>query len=125
MGSLGTYALIFVYFLTRVGQAPDDVGGEQWQPQNVWGAVMTMTMNTDRPSARVKMTGTREDPRPKLLLDQGAEVDEHGRRPGVPSRTGTGSGPPADPDRVDRARREGKDRKAAGEEPALEERGLL
>ncbi|KPI20575.1 hypothetical protein OV450_0041 [Actinobacteria bacterium OV450] len=38
------------------------------------------------------------------LPDRGAAVDEHGRAPGVPSRTGTGAGPPADPDRVDRAR---------------------
>ncbi|MFD3808691.1 hypothetical protein ACFWSF_14815 [Streptomyces sp. NPDC058611] len=38
------------------------------------------------------------------LPDQGAEVDEHGRAPGAPSRTGTGSSaPPADPDRVEEA----------------------
>ncbi|CAM5292039.1 hypothetical protein SAVIM338S_00313 [Streptomyces avidinii] len=36
--------------------------------------------------------------------DRGAMVDEHGRSPGVPSRTGTGStAPPADPERVKRA----------------------
>ncbi|MFD9304828.1 hypothetical protein ACFWCB_19575 [Streptomyces sp. NPDC060048] len=38
------------------------------------------------------------------LPDMGAMVDEHGRPPGVPSRTGTGStAPPADPERVERA----------------------
>ncbi|WP_328623032.1 MULTISPECIES: hypothetical protein [unclassified Streptomyces] len=58
------------------------------------------------------MTGKKQDQRPALLPDQGAEVDEHGRRSGVPSRTGPGSGPPADPDRVDRARKEDKGRKA-------------
>lgn len=43
-------------------------------------------------------------PRPELLPDQGAMLDEHGRPPGVPSRTGTGSGsPPSDPERVERA----------------------
>ncbi|MGW5852168.1 hypothetical protein ACWFQ8_30185 [Streptomyces sp. NPDC055254] len=48
------------------------------------------------------------------LPDEGAEVDEHGRAPGVPSRTGTGSGaPPADPERVERA---------AGPAPAGSER---
>ncbi|MFE9561540.1 hypothetical protein ACFYM0_10570 [Streptomyces sp. NPDC006487] len=42
--------------------------------------------------------------RPGLLPDEGAMVDEHGRPPGAPSRTGTGSGsPPCDPERVDRA----------------------
>ncbi|MFF1412983.1 hypothetical protein ACFVX6_24965 [Streptomyces sp. NPDC058289] len=42
--------------------------------------------------------------RPGLLPDEGAMVDEHGRPPGVPSRTGTGSGsPPSDPERVERA----------------------
>ncbi|MFJ8164440.1 hypothetical protein ACIRBY_26430 [Streptomyces sp. NPDC096136] len=34
------------------------------------------------------------------LPDAGAMVDEHGRAPGTPSRTGTGAGPPADPVRV-------------------------
>lgn len=44
--------------------------------------------------------------RPGLLPDQGAMVDEHGRPPGTPSRTGTGSGsPPSDPERVERAAR--------------------
>ncbi|GAA0320382.1 hypothetical protein GCM10010302_69480 [Streptomyces polychromogenes] len=38
------------------------------------------------------------------LPDTGAMVDEHGRAPGVPSRTGTGAGPVADPERVDAAR---------------------
>ncbi|MFD3540256.1 hypothetical protein ACFWUQ_12250 [Streptomyces sp. NPDC058662] len=38
------------------------------------------------------------------LPDEGAPVDEHGRPPGAPSRTGTGSAaPPADPERVERA----------------------
>ncbi|MDJ0385615.1 hypothetical protein [Streptomyces sp. G-G2] len=32
--------------------------------------------------------------------DQGAMVDEHGRRPGVPSRTGADGAPPPDPERV-------------------------
>lgn len=36
--------------------------------------------------------------------DRGDAVDEHGRPPGASSRTGTGDGPAADPDRVDRAR---------------------
>ncbi|MFD0375520.1 hypothetical protein [Streptomyces sp. NPDC127112] len=36
--------------------------------------------------------------------DTGAMVDEHGRPPGVPSRTGTGAGAAADPARVDAAR---------------------
>ncbi|WP_327250822.1 hypothetical protein [Streptomyces sp. NBC_01244] len=50
------------------------------------------------------------DPRPGLLPDEGAMVDEHGRPPGAPSRTGTGSGsPPCDPERVDRAAAEAKD----------------
>ncbi|MFD7097230.1 hypothetical protein [Streptomyces xanthophaeus] len=53
----------------------------------------------------------KKDPRPALLPDQGAAVDEHGRPPGVPSRTGPGGGPKADPDRVDRARRKDRDRK--------------
>lgn len=37
------------------------------------------------------------DPRPALLPDEGAMVDEHGRPPGVASRTGPGGGPPARP----------------------------
>ncbi|MCJ0869744.1 hypothetical protein [Streptomyces sp. AP-93] len=47
----------------------------------------------------------RDAQRPELLLpDEGAMVDEHGRPPGVPSRTGTGSSsPPSDPERVERA----------------------
>ncbi|MEV7443139.1 hypothetical protein AB0O22_18695 [Streptomyces sp. NPDC091204] len=55
------------------------------------------------------MNAKKQDPLPKLLPDEGAAVDEHGRRPGVPSRTGTGMGPPADPARVERARREGRE----------------
>ncbi|GLX34210.1 hypothetical protein Sros01_02830 [Streptomyces roseochromogenus] len=54
------------------------------------------------------------NPRPALLPDEGAMVDEHGRPPGASSRTGPGGGPPADPDRVARARaekRRGKARK--------------
>ncbi|WP_404953517.1 hypothetical protein [Streptomyces sp. 147326] len=46
------------------------------------------------------------NPRPSLLPDQGATVDEHGRPPGAASRTGPGGGPPADPDRVERAHAE-------------------
>ncbi|MFJ7265411.1 hypothetical protein ACIQV3_01865 [Streptomyces sp. NPDC099050] len=47
---------------------------------------------------------------PVLLPDEGAMVDEHGRPPGVPSRTGTGSGsPPSDQERVDRAAAEAVD----------------
>ncbi|MET9605980.1 hypothetical protein ABZZ17_13045 [Streptomyces sp. NPDC006512] len=56
------------------------------------------------------------NPRPVLLPDEGAMVDEHGRPPGAPSRTGPGAGPPADPDRVDRARAEGGHDAAAGED---------
>ncbi|MFF3215760.1 hypothetical protein ACFYYB_34690 [Streptomyces sp. NPDC002886] len=38
------------------------------------------------------------------LPDKGSMVDEHGRPPGTPSRTGTGStAPAAHPDRVERA----------------------
>ncbi|MGW7435334.1 hypothetical protein [Streptomyces sp. NPDC054849] len=48
------------------------------------------------------------DPRPALLPDEGAMVDEHGRPPGAESRTGPGGGPPADPDRVERAMRRGR-----------------
>ncbi|MFI5865450.1 hypothetical protein [Streptomyces sp. NPDC051546] len=45
-----------------------------------------------------------------LLPDEGVMVDEHGRRPGAPSRKGTGSAsPPSDPERVDRAAAEGED----------------
>ncbi|WP_327308614.1 hypothetical protein OG730_38315 [Streptomyces sp. NBC_01298] len=55
------------------------------------------------------------DRRPGLLPDEGAMVDEHGRPPGVPSRTGTGSGsPPSDPERVDRAAAEAEDPGTAG-----------
>ncbi|MGW6617286.1 hypothetical protein ACWGA0_28025 [Streptomyces erythrochromogenes] len=53
------------------------------------------------------MNAKKHDPRPKLLPDEGAAVDEHGRPPGVPSRTGPGIGPPADPTRVERAAQEG------------------
>lgn len=52
------------------------------------------------------MNAKKQDPRPKLLPDEGAAVDEHGRPPGVPSRTGPGSGPPADSARVERADRD-------------------
>ncbi|MEV8533738.1 hypothetical protein [Streptomyces sp. NPDC051211] len=49
--------------------------------------------------------GAREEDRPKglgsRLQQDGAMVDEHGRPPGVASRTGTGSSqPPADPERM-------------------------
>lgn len=60
----------------------------------------------------------KHDPRPKLLPDEGATVDEHGRPPGVPSRTGPGAGPPADPARVERAGKEGTHRKTGAELPA-------
>lgn len=50
-------------------------------------------------------------PRPELP-DEGAMVDEHGRAPGVPSRTGTGSSaPPADAERIERAAAEAADRR--------------
>ncbi|MEU9253706.1 hypothetical protein AB0D66_17850 [Streptomyces sp. NPDC048270] len=45
-------------------------------------------------------------------------VDEHGRPPGAPSRTGPGHGPPADPARVDRARAQEKREKASEMPPA-------
>ncbi|GLW01545.1 hypothetical protein Slala05_51760 [Streptomyces lavendulae subsp. lavendulae] len=60
------------------------------------------------------MNARKKDLRPELLPDLGAAVDEHGRPAGVPSRTGTGGGPPVDPDRVERARQEEKARKAGG-----------
>ncbi|MFD8148417.1 hypothetical protein [Streptomyces sp. NPDC059708] len=44
-----------------------------------------------------------EQEAPKLP-DKGAKTDEHGRPPGAPSRTGTGSNASAaDPERVERA----------------------
>ncbi|MEU3060533.1 hypothetical protein AB0P12_28680 [Streptomyces subrutilus] len=47
------------------------------------------------------------EPEGPELPDNGAMVDEHGRAPGVPSRTGTGSSaPPADAERVERALKE-------------------
>lgn len=62
--------------------------------------------------------GERNANRPALLTDMGAMVDEHGRPPGVASRTGTGGGPPADPDRVDRARAETSGQAGRGERGA-------
>ncbi|MEV7419128.1 DUF6296 family protein [Streptomyces sp. NPDC089919] len=42
--------------------------------------------------------------RPPLLQNQGGTADDHGRPPGVPSRTGTGtSSAPSDPARVEEA----------------------
>ncbi len=47
--------------------------------------------------------GKRRAPR---LQNHGGTVDDHGREPGSPSRTGTGSSsPPADPERARRANR--------------------
>lgn len=43
--------------------------------------------------------------RPRLQ-NEGGTADDHGRKPGVPSRTGTGSQRPADPERVRRANEE-------------------
>ncbi|MEU9235530.1 hypothetical protein [Streptomyces subrutilus] len=60
-----------------------------------------------------------QDPRETLLPDQGAMVDEHGRPPGAPSRTGPGDGPAADPARVDRARVQEK-REGTGEKPSAD-----
>ncbi|MEU9146672.1 hypothetical protein [Streptomyces sp. NPDC048349] len=65
------------------------------------------------------MSGRNQDPRSALLPDAGAAVDEHGRPPGAPSRTGPGEGPPVDPDRVERARLAEKHGKA-GEEPPVD-----
>ncbi|MEV6688300.1 hypothetical protein AB0N28_23630 [Streptomyces sp. NPDC051130] len=42
-------------------------------------------------------------PRRPLLQHEGGTVDDHGRAPGSPSRTGTGSQPKADDERVRRA----------------------
>lgn len=64
------------------------------------------------------MNAKKHDPRPKLLPDEGAAVDEHGRLPGVPSRTGPGAGRPADPARVERAGKEGIHGKAGTQPPA-------
>ncbi|TDU80355.1 hypothetical protein EDD91_7193 [Streptomyces sp. KS 21] len=44
--------------------------------------------------------GTARRPR---MQHEGGTADEHGRTPGVPSRTGTGAQPPADAERVARA----------------------
>ncbi|MER7759205.1 hypothetical protein [Streptomyces sp. NPDC097619] len=56
---------------------------------------------------RGEQGGPEQAPSPRALLaDEGAMVDEHGRPPGVASRTGTGAGPAADPARVARARAE-------------------
>ncbi|MFJ9078790.1 hypothetical protein ACIRO3_26650 [Streptomyces sp. NPDC102278] len=58
---------------------------------------------------REHAAGPEDDEKGPPLPDSGAMVDEHGRRPGVPSRTGTGSSsPPADADRVERAVREAR-----------------
>ncbi|MEW1634057.1 hypothetical protein AB0469_08295 [Streptomyces sp. NPDC093801] len=54
-------------------------------------------MDTDRGQADAERRGV-------PLPDAGAMVDEHGRAPGTPSRTGTGAGPAADPARVAAAR---------------------
>ncbi|MFF0549649.1 hypothetical protein ACFYUL_11860 [Streptomyces sp. NPDC004311] len=64
------------------------------------------------------MKAKKQHPRPKLLPDEGAVVDEHGRPPGAPSRTGPGTGPPVGPTRVERAAEEADTQKAsAGDEP--------
>ncbi|MFJ6793538.1 hypothetical protein [Streptomyces sp. NPDC091268] len=50
--------------------------------------------------------------------DEGAMVDEHGRAPGAPSRTGTGSSaPPADRARVERAQHTARGQDADREAP--------
>ncbi|MFF4496846.1 hypothetical protein [Streptomyces sp. NPDC001546] len=54
------------------------------------------------------------------LPDAGAMVDEHGRPPGEPSRTGTGAGPAADPGRVDAARAPRAPQGSAAEGPVGE-----
>lgn len=64
------------------------------------------------------MNAAKHGPRPKLLPDEGATVDGHGRPPKAPSRTGPGSSPPADPARVERAGKEGTHRKAGAKLPA-------
>ncbi|MFJ6760737.1 MULTISPECIES: hypothetical protein [unclassified Streptomyces] len=51
------------------------------------------------------MNAKKQYPGPKLLPDEGAAVDEHGRPPRAPSRTGPGTGP--DASRVERAAEEG------------------
>lgn len=49
-------------------------------------------------------TGSDAERESPELPDDGAMVDEHGRAPGAPSRTGTGSSaPPADTERVEKA----------------------
>ncbi|MFG2749492.1 DUF6296 family protein [Streptomyces xanthophaeus] len=53
---------------------------------------------------------------PPLLQHQGAAVDDHGRPPGAPSRTGTAStAPPIDPERVREANAQGGHRAGAAE----------
>ncbi len=60
----------------------------------------------------------KQDPRPNLLPDLGAAVDEHGRPPGATSRTGSGASPPADPDRVERAEKQTTHRSAVEQLPS-------
>ncbi|WP_030852663.1 hypothetical protein [Streptomyces sp. NRRL F-4474] len=69
------------------------------------------------------MNAEKRDPRPGLLPDEGAAVDEHGRPPGAPSRTGPGTGPPADPARVERAAEEGKHTTAGAQPPGKGRKG--
>lgn len=53
------------------------------------------------------------------LPDNGAMIDEHGRPPGVASRTGTGSmAPPANPDRIERALEDERSRSKEDTDPA-------
>ncbi|MFJ4776002.1 hypothetical protein [Streptomyces sp. NPDC088762] len=56
-----------------------------------------------------------DDGRPEVrrprMQHEGGTADEHGRKPGAPSRTGTGAQPPADAERVDSAN-ESRTRKA-------------
>ncbi|MEU2391797.1 hypothetical protein [Streptomyces sp. NPDC007369] len=62
------------------------------------------------------MAGTHDG---ALVPDEGAMVDEHGRPPGVPSRSGTGSPqPPADPARYAEANARPDPAAAAGTPPA-------
>ncbi|GAA2639868.1 hypothetical protein GCM10010425_50400 [Streptomyces spororaveus] len=63
------------------------------------------------------MNAKKHGPRPKRLPDEGAAVDEHGRPPKAPSRTGPGSSPPSDPARVERAGKEGTHQKAGAKLP--------
>ncbi|WP_406087275.1 hypothetical protein [Streptomyces virginiae] len=60
------------------------------------------------------MSGAGEnDERPRVrrprMQHEGGTADEHGRRPGVPSRTGTGAQPSADAERVARANEENEE----------------